>query len=113
MFPFSKGESFDHLTIRVTNQGAEDVLFQDWESHLTGGLLLLPLRRSSHGSIFYLGTGEELVLQKVDAWVGVGFIEVTVSVGSTTESVRGLLLFFLCVLLTNSEYSLKSPGRFV
>jgi len=101
------------LTIRVTNQGAEDVLFLDWESHLTGGLLLLPLRRSSHGSILYLGVGEELVLQKVDAWAGVGIIEVTASVGSTTESVQGLLLFFLFVLLTNSQYSLKSPGRFV
>jgi hypothetical protein len=101
------------LTIRITNRGVEDVLFLDWESHLTGGLLLLPSRRSSHGSIFYLGVGEELVLQKVDVWVGVGIIDVTVSIGSTTESVRGLLLFFLFVPLSTSEYSLKSPGKFV
>jgi parallel beta-helix repeat protein len=88
------------LTVSVRNQGAEDVLYLDWESHLTGGFVLLPSQRVSQGAILYLGSGDELMIQRVNPLVGVGIIELTVTVGKTTESLRGLLLFFVFIPLS-------------
>jgi parallel beta-helix repeat protein len=87
------------LTISVRNQGIEDMLHVDWESHVTGGVVLLPREREYQGRILYLGSGEELVIQKINPLIGLGIIEVTVNVGTTTESQKGLLLFFLFVPL--------------
>ena len=88
------------LTVSVRNQGAEDVLHLDWESHLTGGFVLLPSQRASQGVILYLGSGDELMIQRVNPLVGVGIIELTVTIGKTTESLRGLLLFFVFIPLS-------------
>jgi parallel beta-helix repeat protein len=87
------------LTVSVRNQGIEDMLHVDWESHVTGGVVLLPREREYQGRILYLGSGEELVIQKINPLIGLGIIEVTVNVGTTTESQKGLLLFFLFVPL--------------
>jgi hypothetical protein len=75
------------------------MLHVDWESHVTGGVVLLPREREYQGRILYLGSGEELVIQKINPLIGLGIIEVTVNVGTTTESQKGLLLFFLFVPL--------------
>ncbi len=83
------------LTVSVRNQGTEDVLHLDWESHLTGGFILRPSERVFQGSIMYLGSGEELMIQKISPLIGVGIIEVSVTAGNTTESLRGFLFFFL------------------
>jgi len=85
------------LTVSVKNLGAKDILHLDWEFHLTGGFVLRPSQRSYQDSIIFLGSGEELVIQKVNQIIGMGIIEVTVTMGTTTESQKGLLLFFLFI----------------
>jgi hypothetical protein len=64
-----------------------------------GGLLLLPMERSYQGSILFLGAGEELVIQQFSILFGIGVIEVDVTVGKTTESLRGVLLLFVFIPL--------------
>ncbi len=86
------------LSISVKNQGAEDLLSVDWESHLTGGFVLLPSKRDFHGTILYLGPGEEMVIQKISPLLGFGFVETSVTVGKTTESMRKLFLFFVFII---------------
>jgi parallel beta-helix repeat protein len=83
------------LTVSVRNQGTEDMLHVDWESHVTGGFVLRPSEREYQGTILYLGPGEDLMIQKSDPLVGFGIIELSVTVGETTVSQKGLLLFFL------------------
>ena len=87
------------LTVSVRNQGTEDMLHVDWESHVTGGFVLRPSEREYQGTILYLGPGEDLMIQKSDPLVGFGIIELSVTVGETTVSQKGLLLFFLLLPL--------------
>jgi len=89
------------LTISVKNKGTEDVLDVDWNSYLSGGLLLLPSERANHGTLMFLAAGQELVIQKVNLLFGFGIIEVNVTVGKTSESLRGLLLLFVFVPLSS------------
>jgi len=89
------------LTISVKNRGSEDILDIDWNSRLSGGLLLLPSERANHGTVMFLAAGQEIVLQKVDPFIGIGFIEVNVTVGKTTELLKGLLLLFVFVPLSS------------
>jgi len=83
------------LRVVVQNQGGEALLGVEWDASLTGGLVLLPSKRMSQGTILYLGAGEELRIIEIPTVMGLGFVEMTVSVGATTESLRGLLLFFV------------------
>jgi hypothetical protein len=85
------------LAISVKNIGTNDILYVDWSSRLTGGFLLSPSERTHHGTVLYLAQGQELVIQKVGVLFGFGVIEVNVTVGKTTDSVRGLLFLFLFV----------------
>jgi parallel beta-helix repeat protein len=83
------------LMVVVRNQGIDDFLQVPWQTHLTGGLLLRPLTRDAQGSIQYLGSDEELTLQRIKPLIGVGFVECSVTVGEVTTIQRGLLLFLL------------------
>ncbi|HIH28577.1 MAG TPA: hypothetical protein HA260_02120 [Thermoplasmata archaeon] len=85
------------LTVSLRNQGTEDLLHVDWKSRLTGGFLFRPSERVMQGSIIYLGSGEELMIQRIVPLVGVGIIELSVTVGTTTDSQKGLLLFFFFI----------------
>ncbi|HIH00025.1 MAG TPA: hypothetical protein HA258_05525 [Thermoplasmata archaeon] len=85
------------LTVSLRNQGIEDLLHVDWKSRLTGGFLFRPSERVMQGSIIYLGFGEELMIQRIVPLVGVGIIELSVTVGTTTDSQKGLLLFFFFI----------------
>lgn len=87
------------LSISVKNTGSKDILYCDWNSGLMGGLLLLPMERSYQGSILFLGAGEKLVIQQFSILFGIGVIEVDVTVGKTTESLRGVLLLFVFIPL--------------
>jgi parallel beta-helix repeat protein len=89
------------LTISVKNKGTEDALDVDWNSRLSGGLLLLPSERANQGTLMFLAAGQELVIQKVTLLFGFGVIEVNVTVGKTSESLRGLLLLFVFVPLSS------------
>ncbi|MBN2600345.1 MAG: right-handed parallel beta-helix repeat-containing protein [Candidatus Thermoplasmatota archaeon] len=89
------------LRVLVKNLGAEALLAVEWDASFTGGLVLLPSERTSHGTILYLGAGEELKIIEIPRLVGLGFVEMTVSVGETTESLRGLLLFFVLFPLSS------------
>jgi parallel beta-helix repeat protein len=83
------------VKVTLRNQGADDVFHVDWQSHLTGGLLLFPRGRDAQGSIQYLGSGEEILLQTIKPLLGVGLIELSVTIGKISDSQRGLLLLFL------------------
>ncbi len=83
------------LTISVKNSGSKDILHFDWESSLDGGWLVVPSERSSQGSVMFLGAGQELVILKHRVLFGVGIVEITVRIGSTTESLRGVLFLLL------------------
>ncbi|DAC72706.1 MAG TPA: hypothetical protein DSN98_03945 [Thermoplasmata archaeon] len=85
------------FTISVKNIGADDLLNLKWSSRLTGGFLLAPSERSHQGSVVFLSSGQTLVIQKVGMLLGCGVIEVNVTVGKTTESLRGFLLLVLFV----------------
>jgi parallel beta-helix repeat protein len=87
------------LSISVKNTGLKDILYIDWDSRLTGGVLLLPSERSYQGSILFLAADEELEIQQFSILFGVGIIEVHVTVGTTTESLRGVLLLFVFIPL--------------
>ena len=89
------------LTVFVRNQGTWDILHLDWESHLTGGFILRPSERVFQDSIMYLGSGEELMMQKITPLIEVGIIEISVPVGNTIQSLRGLRLFFLFLPLSS------------
>jgi hypothetical protein len=83
------------VKVIVRNQGTDDVFHVDWQSHLTGGLLFVPRTRDASGSIQYLGSGEEILLQTIKPLLGAGLIVLSVTIGKTSESQRGLLLLFL------------------
>ncbi len=89
------------LTISVKNMGTEDVLDIGWNVCLSGGLLLFPSERTNHGTLMFLSAGQELVIFKVNFLVGIGIIEVNVTVGKTTESMRGLMLLLFFVPLAS------------
>jgi parallel beta-helix repeat protein len=85
------------LTISVKNLGQDNLLDVDWESQMTGGLVLLPSEHTSHGSILYLSAGDELILQMIHPLIGIGLIQIFVTVGKTTASQKGFLFFFVIV----------------
>jgi parallel beta-helix repeat protein len=87
------------LTILVKNRGSEDVVDIDWNSRLSGGLLLLPSERATFGTLMFLAADQELMLQKVNPFIGIGIIEVNVTVGKTTESLKGFRLVLVVVPL--------------
>ena len=83
------------VKVTLRNQGADAVFHVDWQSHLTGGLLFVPRTRDASGSIQYLGSGEEMLLQTIKPFIGAGVVEYSVTVGKISDSQRGLLLLFL------------------
>jgi parallel beta-helix repeat protein len=89
------------LRVLVKNLGAEALLGVEWDASLTGGLVLVPSERTSQGRILYLEAGGELRIIEIPMLMGLGFVEMTVSVGVTTKSLRGLLLFFVLFPLSS------------
>jgi hypothetical protein len=88
------------VTITVKNTGTADVTNIDWNSRLIGRFLLVPSERYHQGTVPVLAPGKEIILQKVDVFFGFGIIEVQVTVGETTASMRGFLLLFLFIPLS-------------
>jgi hypothetical protein len=82
------------MTITVKNNGTADVTSIDWNSRLIGGFLLVPSERYHQGIVSFLAPGQEIILQKVEILFGFGIIDVQVTVGETTASMRGFLLLF-------------------
>jgi hypothetical protein len=83
------------LIISVRNQGSWNVLDVTWEVQMTGGFVLRPLEHLWHGSILYLDQGDNLIILEEKPLLGVGLIQVSVTVGKSTESQKGLLLLFV------------------
>lgn len=83
------------LTVVVRNVGTEDVLHFDWVMQMKGGVLLVPSERSFQGSVMFLGVGEEVVILQQRLLLGVGVLQMTVRIGSTTESLKGMLFLFV------------------
>jgi parallel beta-helix repeat protein len=88
------------VTITVKNNGTAEVTNIDWNSRLNGGLLLVPSKRYYEGILSVLASGQEIILQKVDVFFGFGSIDVQVTVGETTASMRGFLLLFFFIRLS-------------
>ncbi|MCX6663440.1 MAG: right-handed parallel beta-helix repeat-containing protein [Euryarchaeota archaeon] len=88
------------VTITVTNTGTNDVTNVDWNSRLNGGFLLVPSERYHQGTLSFLAPGQEIILQKVDVFFGIGIIDVQVTVGEATASMQGFLLLFFFISLS-------------
>jgi hypothetical protein len=88
------------VTITVTNTGTTDVTNVDWNSRLIGGFLLMPSEWYHQGTLSFLAPGQEIILQKVDVFFGIGIIDVQVTVGETTASMQGFLLLFFFISLS-------------
>jgi parallel beta-helix repeat protein len=81
------------LTIRVKNRGTTLAVNVNWESHFTGGLLLVPAEHEYQGTLQVLAPGQELVIQNVDVLFGIGIISVNVIAGDAASSMKGFLFF--------------------
>jgi hypothetical protein len=57
----------------------------------------VPSERYHQGTLSFLAPGQEIILQKVDVFFGIGIIDVQVTVGETTASMRGFLLLFFFI----------------
>ena len=88
------------VTITVKNNGTADVTNIDWNSRLIGGFLLVPSERYHQGIVSFLAPGQEIILQKVEILFGFGIIDVQVTVGETTASMRGFLFLFFFIPLS-------------
>ena len=86
------------LTITLTNNGTQEVNDVYWYANVSGGLVVVPSARYYIGIVPSLLPGQAVWMVR---WmVGLGVIEVKVTVGDTTASMRGLLLFFYLIPLS-------------
>ena len=81
--------------ITVKNVGTTIATDIDWESHLSGGLILIPSEHDHNGTIPMLTPGQEFVIHEVDVVFGIGVTTIQVTAGNTTASLRWIMLFFL------------------
>lgn len=82
------------VTITVKNIGENQLSDLDWNTDISGGILLLPLQKHKQGLIPSLAPDEQTKLRPAPFFFGYGQVTVTVTVEDITETTQGLLIFF-------------------
>jgi parallel beta-helix repeat protein len=85
------------LTIRVKNIGLYPASNVSWITSLISGRLLYPFNHYEQGTLSVLAPGEEIVLLRSPFLLGIGYMDVLVTVGTTSAKQRGYILVFFFI----------------